>query len=105
MRCAVWIDRHGHHSASHLIKDASSVRFCLVAMRMFLQVRGLVDAVESVLSATAAAAGHVTSVTSPSTAQVDDARDRCLSQLEVLRTAAHALPAELPAPPVGGHDT
>lgn len=74
-------------------------------MRMLVQVRGLVDAVESVLNATAAAAGHVTSMTSPSTAQVEDARDRCLRQLEVLRTATHALPAELPAPPVGGHDT
>ncbi len=71
---------------------------------MVVQVRGLVDAVEGVLSATAAAAGHVTTVTGPSSAQVEDARARCLSRLEALRMATQALPAELSAPPVGGHD-
>lgn len=71
---------------------------------MLVQVRGLVDAVEGVLSATAAAAGQVTSATGPSAAQVEDARVRCLSQLEALRKATHALPSELPATAVGGYD-
>ena len=62
-----------------------------------MQVRGLVDAVEGVLSATAAAAGHVTTVASSSTARVEDAREVCLSRLEALRTATHALPATSPA--------
>lgn len=70
-----------------------------------VQVRGLVDAVEGLLSATAAAAGHVATVASPSTAQVEDARDVCLSRLEALRTAAHALPATIPAPAVSGGNT
>lgn len=65
-------------------------------------MRGLVDAVEDVLSATAAVSGHVTVVATPSTAQVEDARDRCLSQLKVLRAATNALPAVLPSPEVSG---
>ena len=70
---------------------------------MYVQVKGLVDAVEAVLFATAAAAGSVTGAPAPS-ANVEEARDRCLSQLQALRAATHALPAALSAPPVGGDD-
>ena len=35
---------------------------------------------------------------------MEEARDRCLSQLEAVRVATHALPAALPVPPVGGDD-
>ena len=70
---------------------------------LYVQVQGLVDAVEGVLFATAAAAGSATAAAAPS-AQVEEARDRCLSQLEAVRVATHALPSALPAPPVGGDD-
>ena len=72
--------------------------------RFLAQVRGLVDAVEDVLSVTAAVSGQLTVVATPSIAQVEDTRDRCLSQLEVLRAATNALPATLPSPQLGGTD-
>jgi hypothetical protein len=70
-----------------------------------------VVAVEAVLSAAAGAAGHVSAAAAageeaaaPSAVQVEEARDRCLRQLAAVRAATQALPASLPAPPVGDQE-
>ena len=89
--------------APHLNSTALCITLVFAVVSLYVQVQGLVDAVEGVLFATAAAAGSATAAAAPS-AQVEEARDRCLSQLEAVRVATHALPSALPAPPVGGDD-